>query len=46
MLFVVVQTNNMRYPLYTLLLEDGDGVGQPVATSDYISSVLYAGSFD
>jgi len=27
----VVQTNNMRYPLYTLLAEDADGVGQPVA---------------
>lgn len=25
------KTNNMRYPLYTLLVEDGHGVGQPVA---------------
>ena len=25
------KTNNMRYPLFTLLVEDGDGLGQPVA---------------
>jgi len=28
---VTYKTNNMSYPLFTLVVEDGDGVGQPVA---------------
>jgi len=42
-----LQTNNMRYPLFTLLCEDGDGFGQPVAfcvvvreSEDHIASFL------
>lgn len=29
----VFQTNNMRYPLYSMVIEDGDGVGQPVCSA-------------
>jgi hypothetical protein len=31
MTVVLFQTNNLRYPLFTLLIEDGNGIGQPVA---------------